>query len=1029
MLSPLVVASVALTYMLGLFALAYYGDRRRAQGRSLIDNPYIYTLSLAVYCTSWTFYGSVGKAATGGLSFLATYIGPTLAACTWWLVWGKLLQLCKSNNITTLPDFLALRYGKSSLLGALATVGILLAVIPYIGLQLKAVADTFTLLAGQGRMVEAGLFPYQTALYAALLLAVFGILFGARHLDPTERHEGLVLAIAFESVVKLLAFVAVGLLVSLVLFPGWGALFQVVCSRTDLCGLIQFADGTENSLQVFFVKTVLAMGAIILLPRQFHMAVVENVRPRHLLTAMWLLPLYLLLINLFVLPIAFGGLLMGLPASQADTFVLRLPLQQGYPLLALGAFLGGLSAATAMVVVASVTVSTMILNTLIMPLALRLGLADRFSAHLLQIKRCGIVLVIVLGYVSYLLVGKTLMLVDMGHIAFLGVMQLAPVVLGALYWREANQKGALAGLGCGLVVWFYTQVLPPMVAAGWLPESLLSQGPWGLSWLKPQALFGLIGLDPLVQAFFWSLGLNTAAFAVVSLLTTTTPLDEEQALKFVTGSAGEVVATRERRYTYLPSLAQLTNFMGKFIGAERAEEARRQFLEEIKLPEEDWGDREKRQLAEFVERTIAGSIGPAAARIILEGYLSSVGSRMEEVFDLFGRVTSSLEESQEQLKRRVAELSVLYEAARRLTSSLYMPELMEGVLDLLVDRLGVEHCAIRLLDDDGYLRIKSFRNLPPAVQEVAIKPDMRPLLGQCLLTPQVISVADSSIVWDRLQGLHEAETLASFVLAPIATETMSLGVLSAGSSQKGFFAKEHVEFFQSLAGQLGLAVRSAQLVAHHIRNPLVAIGGFAHRLYKKLPQGSVTQRYAEIIIKEAERLEQMVRDIVETTVVAIPREEEQDPNQVVRGALGILKETFAEKQIKLKVDLATDLPPLIMDVGNLKRALLQLMANALEAMSPGGVLTIATARADDQVVIRIADTGRGIPAAILPHIFDTFFSTKPAGPGLGLPIVHRIVTQHRGQITIDSQEQVGTTVTIKLPAAKPMEAAGIGGVS
>lgn len=1018
MLSPLAVALVALSYMLALFALAFYGDRRRAQGRSLIDNPYIYTLSLAVYCTSWTFYGSVGKAATSGVIFLATYLGPTLAAFSWWFILRKLLRLCKANNITTLPDFLALRYGKSSLLGMVATVGILFAVVPYIGLQLKAIADTFTILVSHEAGPQATFLPHHTAFYVALLLAVFGILFGARHLDPTERHEGMVAAIAFESVVKLVAFLAVGLLVCLVLFPGWGDLFGAVCRRPDLCSLIRFDGSPENNFQIFLVKTVLAMGAIILLPRQFHMAVVENVRERHLLTAIWLLPLYLFLINLFVLPIAFGGLLLDLPLSQADTYVLRLPLQHGYPFLALIAFLGGLSAATAMVVVASVSVSTMLLNSLVMPLALRLQLADKFSTHLLLVKRFGIFIVILFGYLSYRLIGVTLMLVDMGHIAFLGVMQLAPLVLGALYWRDANQKGAMAGLSSGLILWFYTLVVPPMADAGWLSKSFSTQGPWGLAWLKPTALFGLTGLDPLAHAFFWSLGVNLTVFACVSLLTTATPLEEEQASRFVQALSGEAVPTREMRFTYLPSLEQLTNFMIKFIGKERAEEARRQFLQEMTIPEEDWGDREKRELAEYVERTIAGSIGPAAARIILDGYLSSVGSRMEEVFDLFGRVTSSLEESQEQLKRRVAELSVLYEAARKLTSSLYMPELMEGVLNLLVERLGVERCAIRLLDDDGYLRIKSYRNLPPAVQEVAIKPDMRPILGQCLLTPQVISVADSSIVWDRLQGLHEAETMASLVLAPIATETMSLGVLSAASSQKGYFAKEHVEFFQSLAGQLGLAVRSAQLVAHHIRNPLVAIGGFAHRLYKKLPQGSVTQQYAEIIIKEAERLEQMVRDIVETTVVAIPREEEQDPNQVVRGALGILKETFAEKKIKLKVSLATDLPPLIMDVGNLKRALLQIMANALEAMSINGILEITTSHENDHVVIRVIDNGKGIPAVILPHIFDTFFSTKPAGPGLGLPIVYRIVTQHRGQITIDSQERVGTTVTIKLPATK-----------
>jgi Na+/proline symporter len=379
MLSPSTVTLTAFGYLIFLFALAYYGDRRRAQGRSLIDNPYIYTLSLAVYCTSWTFYGSVGKAATSGPIFLATYLGPTLAAFTWWLPLRKLLRLCKENHITTLPDFLALRFGKSSFLGGLATIGILFAIIPYIGLQLKSISDTFNILVGQNLPPVQGHLVLNTAFAVALILAVFGILFGARHLDPTERHEGMVTAVAFESVVKLLAFLAIGLLVCF-FSPGWQDLYSGFCRSQELCSRTQLNTGPDNSYQLFFVQTVLAMGAIILLPRQFHMAVVENTQEKHLLTAIWLLPLYLLIINFFVLPIAVGGLLLQLSPDHADTFVLRIPLQQGYPLLALLAFIGGLSASTAMVAVASIAVSTMLLNSLIMPAALHLHLADRLSA-------------------------------------------------------------------------------------------------------------------------------------------------------------------------------------------------------------------------------------------------------------------------------------------------------------------------------------------------------------------------------------------------------------------------------------------------------------------------------------------------------------------------------------------------------------------------------------------------------------------------------------------------------------------------
>jgi signal transduction histidine kinase len=304
---------------------------------------------------------------------------------------------------------------------------------------------------------------------------------------------------------------------------------------------------------------------------------------------------------------------------------------------------------------------------------------------------------------------------------------------------------------------------------------------------------------------------------------------------------------------------------------------------------------------------------------------------------------------------------------------------------------------------------------------------MRSLLGQCLLTPQVISASDTSLFLDRLQGLLEEETLASFVLAPIATETLALGVLTAASSQKGYFAKEHVEFFQSLAGQLGLAVRSAQLVAHQIRNPVYAIGGFAHRLFKKLPPGSENQHYAEIIIKEAERLEYLVKEIVETTVIFIPREEEQDLNQVVRGALAIIGAMVEEKRVNLQLHLGKKLPPLIMDVGNIKRVILQLVNNALEAMAPGGTLEIKTSFMEGMVEMQIKDDGKGIPVAILPHIFDTFFSTKPSGAGLGLPIVHKIIGHHGGEVFIESKENVGTTVTVRLPVAKMVKGLELSG--
>lgn len=812
MLSTGLVAVAAFGYLFLLFAIAYYGDWQRARGKSIIANPYIYALSLAAYCTAWTFFGSVGKAATSGVTFLTIYLGPTIIAFSWWFGLRKLVRISKENNLTTMSDFLTLRYGKGVFLGALVTVGLLLAIIPYIGLQLKSVSNTFNILAYKEVTSPLAIPVYQdTALYVALILAIFGILFAARYLDPTERHEGLVAVVVFESLIELLAFLSLGILVTFVLFPGWGEIFTRIQQSPEFHQLLLVNTGPHNSYALLLVLTLLAMGAIHFLPRMFHMAVVENTDERHILTAIWLFPLYLLLMNLFVMPIAFGGLLMGLPQEQGDTFVLQIPLQAGHPYLALLVFLGGLSASTAMVAVCSMTASTAILNTLVMPLAIRLRLQEHVPPHLLTIKRGGIVLMIFLGYISYRLIGPAAMLVDMGLIAFCGVMQLVPAMLGALYWREANRWGAIAGLLSGFCLWAYTLVLPYLVEPGWLPLSIVSEGPFGLAFLKPTAFLGLTGLDKLSHAFFWSLLFNVTTFVGVSLLTAPSPVEEEQARRFVGVFALEREAPLEKRYTFFPSLDQLTRFLERLVGPRKAAAACQAFLRQVPTPEPEWGDREKLRLAAFVERTLAGSVGPASARVLLEGYLSSLGSRMEDVFDLFGRVSSSLEESEEKLKRRLAELSVLYEASRRLASSLVLPELMEAVLDLLEQRLGVEKCSIRLLDEDGFLRLKSFRGLPSQAREWAIKPEMDSLLGQCLLTPQAISIFDSSGCRDRLKGLLEEESLASLVLAPITTDSLALGVLIAASSQQGYFAKEHVEFFQSLAGHLGLAVRSAQL--------------------------------------------------------------------------------------------------------------------------------------------------------------------------------------------------------------------------
>src|SRR5213594_959699 len=444
MLSAPVIIIASFAYVGLLFAIAYYGDKRADAGRSIIANPYIYALSLAVYCTSWTFYGSVGRAATSGIGFLPIYLGPTLMAALWWYVMLKIIRISKQNRITSIADFIASRYGKSQMLGGLVTIIAVVGIIPYIALQLKAISGTFLIVLQYPAFTTpenqgAPLFVGDNTFYIAMLLAAFTILFGTRHLDATERHEGLVAAIAFESLVKLLAFIAVGLFVTFWLYDGFGDIFGRAGQTPQLSALLTL--GSESgSYATWASLTFLSMAAIMFLPRQFQVTVVENVDERHLTKAIWLFPLYLLAINVFVLPITFGGLLHFPDGTvDADTFVLTLPIAERQTWLALFAFIGGLSAATGMVIVETIALSTMVCNELVMPLLLRSGRVAHGRGHdvsglIKLIRRIAIVAIVLFAYLYYRLFTGPGTLTQIGLLSFTAVAQFAPSIIGGVYW-------------------------------------------------------------------------------------------------------------------------------------------------------------------------------------------------------------------------------------------------------------------------------------------------------------------------------------------------------------------------------------------------------------------------------------------------------------------------------------------------------------------------------------------------------------------------------------------------------------------
>ena len=674
-MNKLLVITFSFGYLALLFGVAYAAERRSAARKSLVANPYVYALSMAVYCTAWAYYGSVGRAAHQGLSFVGIYLGPGLLAPAWWLVLRKIIRVCRQQRLTSIADFISARYGKSASLGALVTGVCVLGVLPYIALQIKAIATSFVILTGGGQASSTT----GPALAAAGVLAVFTILFGVRSVEATERHEGVVLAVALESLVKLLAFLLVGGFVTFGLFGGFADLFDQAAAVPALRQLFTFR-GAGTSGAEWLTLLVLSMSAVLLLPRQFQVAVVENVDEDHLRKAMWLFPLYLLIINIFVLPIAFGGLLrLGGRGFDADTFVLALPLATGHSWLALLTYLGGLSAASSMIIVETIALSVMMSNHLLMPLLVRLPAArpagqQRWFAYLgrvaLQSRRLAVLLVLALAYGYYAGVGRQLPLVNTGLVSFAAVAQFLPAVLGALYWKGGTRRGATLGILAGFGVWFFTLVLPTLVGPGRLPESILREGVGGLAWLRPGALLGLDGLDYLSHGLFWSWFFNVGGYVGLSLAVPPTPLELRQADVFVDvfrrrSLAEEVTGWQGR--TPLPDVRAL--LLG-FLGKKRTNQALRAFAEHFpdalppanppvvtSDPQPATSNQQPElpadpRLLSYAEKLLAGTLGPASARLLLAAVAGAEEISYDNVVGILKESQQLLEANRQLLKQR-----------------------------------------------------------------------------------------------------------------------------------------------------------------------------------------------------------------------------------------------------------------------------------------------------------------------------------------------------------------------------------------
>jgi Na+/proline symporter/signal transduction histidine kinase len=1022
-----VVIAVAIGYIGLLFLIASYGDRARQVGRKGQSRPWIYPLSLAIYCTSWTFFGSVGLASRTGYDFLTIYIGPVLMIGLARPLVQRMVRLAKAQNITSIADFIAARYGKHQAVAAAVALIVMVGTIPYIALQLKAVSASLSTILSH-LTASTGVQPVlgDMALFVALLMAAFAVLFGTRHIDATEHQDGLMLAIAVESMVKLVAFVAVGVFVTFVMFDGPAALFRQAFERPEIAAVLTNAP----SVGTWTAMTLLSTFAIVLLPRQFHVTVVENHDDREIRRAAWLFPLYLILINLFVVPIAVAGLLT-LPRDSVDSdmFVLALPLSRGSDWLALAAFVGGLSAATAMVIVESVALSIMVSNDIVVPLVLQRRSAlisgpGDVGALLLKVRRVAIFAILLFAYMYYRLAGEA-ELASIGLLSFAAVAQLAPAFLGGLIWRRATARGAIGGMTVGILVWAYTLLLPSFSDAGLVGAGILQHGPWGLSFLRPQTLFGL-DLPPLVHGVLFSLVLNILAYVSLSLTRDPAPIERLQADLFVPPDLTPI-APSFRLWRSAVTVEELTTTVARYLGDERTRTSFESFASSrrISLDPNVGADF---QLLRYAEHLLASAIGAASSRLVLSLLLRKRNVSTKAALKLLDDANAAIH---------------------------YNREILQTALDHV--RQG-----IAVFDKDMHLtcwnrQFGEILDLPPEMVRIGIAledilhfnaergafgaGDVDTLVGERLRryaagsAPFLERFPERGLVIEvRANAMPGGGFVTTFTdITPSVEAAEALERVNATLERR---VRERTKELERLNAELARAKITAEdanisktrflaAASHDILQPLNAARLYVTSLVERQGSGEEA-RLAGNIDASLEAVEEILGALLDISRLDTGAMKPEISNFRVDELLGQLDVEFAPLAREKGLELA--FVPCSLSVRSdrrlLRRLLQNLVSNAVK-YTPRGRVLVGCRRRGDRLRIDVYDTGIGIPHSKKRAIFKEFHrldqGAKVArGLGLGLSIVERIARVLDHKVEIQSHVGRGSHFSVEVPLAETL---------
>jgi Na+/proline symporter/signal transduction histidine kinase len=1022
MLQGWVVIAVALAYIGLLFLIASYGDRTRGLGRENRARLLIYPLSLAIYCTSWTFFGSVGLASRTGFDFLTIYIGPALMIGLFGPLLMRVVRLAKGQNITSIADFIAARYGKGQAVAATVALIAIVGSIPYIALQLKAVSSSLeTILAHTTSTTEVTR-PLlgDIALFVALSMATFAVLFGTRHIDATEHQDGLMLAVATESIVKLVAFLAVGIFVTFWMFDGPVALFHAAMQRPSTAAIFS----REPRIDTLVAMTLLSFVAFILLPRQFHVAVVENNNVGEIKRALWLFPLYLVLINLFVVPIALAGLLtFSAGKVDSDMFVLALPLESGSNLFTIVAFVGGLSAATAMVIVESVALSIMVSNDLIMPLVLQRREAlisgrENIGSLLLTVRRLAIFAILLLAYVYYRSAGEA-QLASIGLLSFAAIAQLAPAFFGGLLWRRATAAGAIAGMTAGFFVWAYTLLLPTLSDIGVVGERILTDGPWGLIMLRPQHLLGL-ELPPLVHGVVWSLLLNIACYIGFSLRREPSPIERLQANTFVPSEFTPITPSF-RLWRSSVAVEELTATVSRYLGEERTRSAFEAFAaaERVSLDPKEEADF---RLVRHAEHILASAIGAASSRLVLSLLLRKRTVSTKAALKLLDDANAAIQYNREILQTALDHvrqgIAVFDKELQLICWNRQFGEIHDLPPGLI--RVGVGLADI--------LRFNSSRRgdlSADRAEEFVTAQIERYISGN---EPFLERFAEGVVIEVRSNRMPDGAIATTFT--DITASVEAAEALERSNETLERRVQERTEELTLLNAALARAKGEAEAAnisktkflaaaSHDILQPLNAARLYVTSLIER--GGQDDRRLVDNIDASLEAVEEILGALLDMSRLDTGAMRPEFANFRIDEMLRQIALEFSPLAAAKGLEL-TFMPCALVvrsDRRLLRRLIQNLVSNAIKYTPEGRVLVGCRRRGND-LRIDVYDTGVGIPQSKWRDIFVEFRRLDQGariarGLGLGLSIVERVARVLDSKIELKSETGRGSHFAVTVP--------------